>query len=92
MSDAFNRFEAGELSCLVVSDLERLTSSVDELAQIVDRLEKQQVRLIALDVGLDTATTTGRLAASSPQATCYVPPHRGWAWASGWSFARTSGT
>lgn len=74
LSDAFNRFEAGELSCLVVSDLERLTSSVDELAQIVDRLEKQQVRLIALDVGLDTATTTGRLAASSPQAAEPEPP------------------
>jgi DNA invertase Pin-like site-specific DNA recombinase len=61
---AFARFETGELSCLIVSGLERLSGSVDELASIIDRLEKQHVRLIALDVGLDTATPTGRLAVS----------------------------
>jgi DNA invertase Pin-like site-specific DNA recombinase len=58
----FERFESGEASCLIVRDLESLSDRVDELASIVDRLEKQRVRLIALDVGLDTATPTGQLA------------------------------
>jgi DNA invertase Pin-like site-specific DNA recombinase len=53
---------AGEASCLVVSDLERFSRHVSELAPLIDRLEREHVRLIAIDVGLDTATPVGRLA------------------------------
>jgi DNA invertase Pin-like site-specific DNA recombinase len=62
LSYALERIEAGEATCLIVSDLERLSRRVPELAALVDRLERGRVRLIAIDVGLDTATPRGRVA------------------------------
>jgi DNA invertase Pin-like site-specific DNA recombinase len=62
LSYALERLEAGEASCLIVSDLARVSRRVPELAGVVDRLERGRVRLIAIDVGLDTATPKGRLA------------------------------
>jgi DNA invertase Pin-like site-specific DNA recombinase len=62
LSYALERIDAGEASCLIVSALERLSRRVPELATVVDRLERARVRLIAIDVGLDTATPSGRLA------------------------------
>jgi len=59
---ALQRLEAGEVSGLVVSGLERLSRRVNELASVIDRLERSGSRLIALDVGLDTASASGRLA------------------------------
>jgi DNA invertase Pin-like site-specific DNA recombinase len=59
---ALERLEAGEVSCLVVCGLEDLSPRVDELASVIDRLERAGARLVALDVGLDTASSTGRLA------------------------------
>jgi DNA invertase Pin-like site-specific DNA recombinase len=64
LSETLERLDAGEASCLVVSDLERLTREVAELANLVDRLDRGRVRLIAVDMGLDTATPSGRLAVS----------------------------
>jgi DNA invertase Pin-like site-specific DNA recombinase len=62
LSYALERLEAGEASCLIVSDLARLSRHVPELAEVVDRLERSRVRLISIDVGLDTAAPKGRLA------------------------------
>jgi DNA invertase Pin-like site-specific DNA recombinase len=62
LANVLERMETGEASCLIVSGLEHLSSQVSELASLVDRLERCGVRLIALDVGLDTATASGRLA------------------------------
>jgi DNA invertase Pin-like site-specific DNA recombinase len=62
LANVLERMETGEASCLIVSGLEQLSSEVSELASLVDRLERGGVRLIALDVGLDTATPSGRLA------------------------------
>ena len=59
---ALVQLEAGKVSCLVVVGLEELGRSVDELASIIDRLERAGARLVALDVGLDTASSSGRLA------------------------------
>jgi DNA invertase Pin-like site-specific DNA recombinase len=56
------RLEGGEVSCLVVSTLELLSRRVDEFASVIDRLERAGARLVVLDVGLDTASSTGRLA------------------------------
>jgi DNA invertase Pin-like site-specific DNA recombinase len=64
LSRAFERIASGEASCLIVSELERLSPEVPGLARIVDRLQRGRVRLIAIDVGLDTATASGRLAVS----------------------------
>jgi DNA invertase Pin-like site-specific DNA recombinase len=69
LSYALERLDAGEASCLVVSDLERLTRDVTELASVVDRLERARIRLVAIDMGLDTATASGRLAVSPREGT-----------------------
>ncbi len=57
-----DRIELGEASCLVVSELEHLGRRVRPLAAVLDRLEKGGAVLVALNVGLDTATESGRLA------------------------------
>jgi DNA invertase Pin-like site-specific DNA recombinase len=62
LEEVLTRLEAGEVSCLVVRELELLSRRVDELAAVVDRLEHAGARLVVLDVGLDTASSTGRLA------------------------------
>jgi DNA invertase Pin-like site-specific DNA recombinase len=64
LSHMLERLDAGEASCLVVSDLERLTREVSELAGVIDRLERSRIRLVAIDMGLDTATPSGRVAVS----------------------------
>jgi DNA invertase Pin-like site-specific DNA recombinase len=64
LTHMLERLDAGEASCLVVSDLERLTREVSELAGVIDRLERSRIRLVAIDMGLDTATPSGRLAVS----------------------------
>jgi DNA invertase Pin-like site-specific DNA recombinase len=69
------RIETGEASCLVVSGLDRLSGRVADFASVVDRLEKTGVRLIALDVGLDTATAPGQLAVTRrpPRPLPWIP-------------------
>jgi DNA invertase Pin-like site-specific DNA recombinase len=59
---ALDRIEAGEAACLIVNDLEDLSRRVGTFANVIDRLERQGTRLVALNVGLDTATESGRLA------------------------------
>jgi DNA invertase Pin-like site-specific DNA recombinase len=72
--DALERIDAGEASCLIVSNLERLSGSAAELDTVLDRLESQGRRLVAVDVGLDTATAPGQLAVSTRPG---VRPARG---------------
>ena len=57
-----DRIDSGEASCLIVSDLEWLTRRTAQLETILERLEKGRARLVALDVGLDSATEPGGLA------------------------------
>jgi DNA invertase Pin-like site-specific DNA recombinase len=63
LSHALQRIAAREASCLVVSGLDRLSHSVAELGQIVRWLERHQIRLVALDLDLDTSTEAGRTTA-----------------------------
>ena len=65
---ALERIESGEASCLIVSHLERLTGRTALLEIVLDRLDGGEARLVALDVGLDSATETGQLAMASPAA------------------------
>lgn len=62
LADVLDRIDTGEASCLVVSGLGDLATEVSEFASVVDRLERHGARLIALDVGLDTADEPGHLA------------------------------
>jgi DNA invertase Pin-like site-specific DNA recombinase len=63
LSYLIGRIAAGEASCIVVTGLERLSRSVSELGTLVQWLERNEVRLVADDLNLDTATPGGRTTA-----------------------------
>jgi DNA invertase Pin-like site-specific DNA recombinase len=63
LSYLIERIAAGDASCLVVTGLDRLSRSVAELGTIVQWLEKNGVRLVAVDLDLDTANPAGRATA-----------------------------
>jgi peptidoglycan hydrolase-like protein with peptidoglycan-binding domain/DNA invertase Pin-like site-specific DNA recombinase len=60
---ALERLESGQASCLIVSELLRLSRSVADLGRILDVIDRNGGRLVALDVDVDTATPEGRKAA-----------------------------
>ena len=60
---ALDRLAEGEASCLIVSELERLSRSAADLGQIVEWLVERDHRLVAIDVRLDTASPAGQLTA-----------------------------
>jgi peptidoglycan hydrolase-like protein with peptidoglycan-binding domain/DNA invertase Pin-like site-specific DNA recombinase len=62
---AVDRVAKGEASCIVVSELSRLSNSVAELSRVLEWLARSGGRLVVLDVGLDTASDAGRIAANS---------------------------
>jgi DNA invertase Pin-like site-specific DNA recombinase len=63
LSHVLQRIAAGEASCLVVTGLDHLSRSVAELGRLIDWLDRMEVRLVALDLDLDTSTPHGRTAA-----------------------------
>ncbi len=63
LNHALERLRSEEADCLMVTDLARLTCSAAELGEILDRLRRAAVRLVVLDLGIDTGTDSGRLAA-----------------------------
>jgi peptidoglycan hydrolase-like protein with peptidoglycan-binding domain/DNA invertase Pin-like site-specific DNA recombinase len=62
---ALEKIGRGEASCIVVSELGRLSGSAATLGGVLDRLERSDGRLVALDIGLDTASPAGRVAAQA---------------------------
>jgi DNA invertase Pin-like site-specific DNA recombinase len=58
------RLASGEASCVVVSHLRRLSHSASELGQILESILSSDGRLVAMDVGVDTALPAGRKAAN----------------------------
>jgi peptidoglycan hydrolase-like protein with peptidoglycan-binding domain/DNA invertase Pin-like site-specific DNA recombinase len=62
---AIERVAKGEASCIVVSELGRLTNSAVDLSRVLDSLARTGGRLVVMDVGLDTASDAGRIAANS---------------------------
>jgi peptidoglycan hydrolase-like protein with peptidoglycan-binding domain len=65
---ALERIAQGEASCLVVSHLGRLTRSAGDLGRILERLRAERGRLVAIDVGLDTGSHDGDIAADALMA------------------------
>ena len=63
LTQVLGRIAAGEATCLVVCGLDRLSRSVAELGPLVRWGQRNSVRLIALDIALDTADEAGRTAA-----------------------------
>jgi peptidoglycan hydrolase-like protein with peptidoglycan-binding domain/DNA invertase Pin-like site-specific DNA recombinase len=62
---AIGRVARGEASCLVVSEVGRLTNSAAELGRILELIARGGGRLVIMDVDLDTASEAGRVAANS---------------------------
>jgi DNA invertase Pin-like site-specific DNA recombinase len=60
---ALERMAQGQASCLVVSELERLSRSATDLGQIVEWFTDNDNRLVAIDHRLDTNNPAGRLTA-----------------------------
>ncbi len=62
---AVERVAKGEASCIVVSELSRLTNSAVDLSRVLESVARANGRLVVMDVGLDTASDAGRIAANS---------------------------
>jgi peptidoglycan hydrolase-like protein with peptidoglycan-binding domain/DNA invertase Pin-like site-specific DNA recombinase len=62
---AIERVRKGEASCIVVAELSRLGNSAADLSRVLESLARSEGRLVAMDVGLDTASDAGRVAANS---------------------------
>jgi DNA invertase Pin-like site-specific DNA recombinase len=58
-----DRIAGGEADALVVTKLDRLTRSTLDFAELAAWSERLGVRLVVLDLGIDTGTETGRLVA-----------------------------
>ena len=60
---ALERIAEGEASCLIVSELGRLSRNAADLGRIVEWCEERDARLVAIDMRLDTGSARGRLTA-----------------------------
>lgn len=64
LAAALAAIEAGEADGLVVAKLDRLSRSVRDLADLLERSRRNGWALVALDLGIDTTTPTGEAMAS----------------------------
>jgi DNA invertase Pin-like site-specific DNA recombinase/peptidoglycan hydrolase-like protein with peptidoglycan-binding domain len=60
---ALERIAEGEASCLIVSELGRLSRNAADLGRIVEWCDERDARLVAVDLRLDTGSASGRLTA-----------------------------
>jgi hypothetical protein len=60
---ALDRIGAGEATCLMVGEFERVGGSAAELGYLLESFAKMQAELVVLDVGVDTTSRDGALAA-----------------------------
>jgi DNA invertase Pin-like site-specific DNA recombinase/lysozyme family protein len=60
---ALDRISRGQAACLVVPRLERLSRSVPDFGRVIEAVRRSGGRLVVMDVGLDTASSHGELAA-----------------------------
>jgi DNA invertase Pin-like site-specific DNA recombinase len=63
LKHALDMLSAGQASCLVVTGLDRLSSSAANLGTVLEWLDQIGARLVVIDIDLDTATEEGSLAA-----------------------------
>ncbi len=62
---ALKRLEGGDADCLIVTELARLTRSAAEIGELLDRLGRARVRLVVVDLEIDTHTDSGQLVAKA---------------------------
>lgn len=60
LAEALGLLAAGEADALVVAKLDRVTRSVADLCELLDRSAREGWALVALDLGIDTTTPMGR--------------------------------
>ena len=63
LAHVLEALEAGEAGGLIVAKLDRLSRSVRDFCEILDRSQRQRWALVCLDLGLDTSTPTGKFTA-----------------------------
>jgi DNA invertase Pin-like site-specific DNA recombinase len=61
---ALNELDRGNADVLVIAKLDRLSRSVAQGAQVMDRAKRKGWSLVALDFGLDTTTPAGEMVAN----------------------------
>jgi DNA invertase Pin-like site-specific DNA recombinase len=61
LASALAKVEADEADVLVVAKLDRLSRSVADFATLLDRAQRKNWGLVALDLGIDTTTPAGEL-------------------------------
>jgi DNA invertase Pin-like site-specific DNA recombinase len=64
LNGALDRLDRGEADVLVVAKLDRLSRSVRDFANLVERATQKGWALVALDIDVDTSTPTGELMAN----------------------------
>lgn len=60
LRDALDRLDKGEATALFVTRIDRLARSTQDFLSIVDRANKNDWRIVMLDLNLDTSTYQGR--------------------------------
>jgi site-specific DNA recombinase len=53
--------DAGKVDTVIIAKLDRLTRSVKDLAELLERFERKNVSLVSVAESLDTRTAAGRL-------------------------------
>lgn len=64
LRQVLDRLDRGEADVLVVAKLDRLARSVVDLGAVLARARRHGWALVALDLGVDTSTSTGELVAN----------------------------
>lgn len=57
--------DTGKVNVVIIAKLDRLTRSVKDLAELLERIDKRGVSLVSVADSLDTETATGRLVLAS---------------------------
>jgi len=65
LQHALHRLASGQATCLVIARLAHIGPSVEELAQMIARVEEARATLVVCDIDLDTSTTVGRRTANA---------------------------
>jgi len=61
MARLLSLVDSGAVDAVIIAKLDRLTRSVKDLAELLERFNKRGVALVAVAESLDTATAAGRL-------------------------------
>ena len=61
MSQLLAMVEAGKVKAVIVAKLDRLTRSVKDLCELLERFERKGVALVSVAESLDTSSAAGRL-------------------------------